>query len=116
MRYEITVNEIIVTREAGDPRLRATGSGWSSPMPDTSRLMYWLQKAMRADGHDMIKTTTDRDGGHLTANAPLLRSRKPTKDGLNAYVWHGNYAIETVAECWNRDGVVSLTLVRDIFA
>jgi hypothetical protein len=101
-----------VYREPGDPTFRPnrSKSSWSPPgwYGAESRLLYNVQKILNARGYGLIKRRLWRDG-HMygSEHAQYLRSRN-LKAVPSLYIYHGNYAIEVAAECYNALGRVRL--------
>ena len=101
-----------IEREEGDPK-RFTNGGWGS---GESAFLYWLKGLLNKQGHDLIKKRMWKDGHMVSDEQQYLRVRdkKAIKRGCpNIAVWNGRYALEDLAEEWNKYGIVTVFVEQD---
>jgi hypothetical protein len=112
MKVVLTEHECIVTREKGDPKMRA--AGWDAPGYYTgpeSLLLYHVNKALIAQGHDVIKKRMWKDGHLVDETTQYVRTRN-AKAEHGIMVWNGNHQIYDAGERFNEDGAVTLHVDR----
>jgi hypothetical protein len=96
-----------VIREPGDPKFR--NSGWGD---GESRLLYHVQKALKAQGYDFIKKRMWKDGHMVDERQQYLRERKVFKGWRMLIIRNDQWAIEGADKTFNRGGKVILDLVN----
>lgn len=107
-----------VYREPGDPMFHPNRSktSWSPPgwYGAESRLLYNVLKILNDRGYALIKKRLWRDG-HMygSEHSQYLRSRN-LRSVPSLYLYHGNYAIELAAECYNVLGRVRLDVAHGV--
>jgi len=74
-----------------------------------SALWYAIKKELQRKGYNCVKKRPDKDG-HLTSAPYYIRER-----GWKWCIYDANYAIRSIAEDFNRDGIVRLTYESVIF-
>ena len=108
MNIEFSRTYITVTREQGDSKYYGSKSKstWGSA---ESGLLHAIKKQLIAMGFDVIKKRIQADG-HLygTTDTQYIRSRDFRPGSIMIY--DGQYAIRDLAEDWNRDGKIILSI------
>lgn len=104
MKVTLSEHECIVEREPGD-RVPTAG-GWGTA---ESRLWAWITKALRVQGHDVIKRRMSADG-HMYGDdqLPYVRERKHA-----FYVYDGAYAVRDIVKAF-KEGRVKLLVSRNV--
>lgn len=104
MKLTLDKATLTATRETGDARVS-----------NESHLLHRIKVELIALGFDVIKKRMWRDGHLVGDNQQYIRTRKPTGDGQSIAVYDGSYAIRDAAQAYNKDGRITLTLIRDYF-
>jgi hypothetical protein len=111
MKVQVLEHVCIVTKEPGDPRFSGTVNAAGE-----SRLLYHVKKELNSRGYDLIKKRMYKDGHMVDDLQQYLRTRKPSDNGIHdIYIYNANWNVEGAEERLNRDGVVHLTVIRNIF-
>lgn len=111
MKVRMFKHFCIVNREKGDPVFSGVVNASGE-----SRLLYHIKKILNARGYDLIKKRAYKDGHLLSNMQQYLRARKPTGNpNKDIYIYNPNWNVCGADEDLRRDGMVTLTVVRNVF-
>jgi len=110
MKVDLKQHTCIVTQEPGDPRFYGIAQAKGE-----SRLLYHVKKILNAQGNDFVKTRMHKDGHLVDDLQQYLKTRSRNSPGEHAYIYNDRWAIAGAEEYLNRDGVVILTVIRNIW-
>jgi hypothetical protein len=111
MKVQVLEHVCVVTKEPGDPRFSGVVNAAGE-----SRLLYHIKKELNKRGYDLIKKRMWKDGHLVDSMQQYLRTRKKSDNNIHdIYIYNGNWNVEGADERLNRDGTVTLTVVRCIF-
>jgi hypothetical protein len=112
MLLKINGNNLEVTREKTDPKVKA--SQWN---PDTlSSVLYRIAKYFNAAGCDLIKKRMAKDGHLVDDMQHYLRTRKATSKGPHIYITDNLWNIRDIAEDYNACKPVQLEITFDVYS
>ena len=100
----------IIQREQGDPKFYNSRGSWGS---GESRHLYHIQKALIAQGYDVIKKRMWRDGHLVDDEQQYIRTRKGFEPSFMIY--DSEYALRLLNEDYNNNERIRLAVVRDIW-
>jgi hypothetical protein len=111
MKVEVLEHICIVTKEPGDPRFSGNVNAAGE-----SRLLHHVKKILNERGYDLIKKRMWKDGHLVDDMQQYLRTRKKSDNGMHdIYIYNGYWNAMGADGLLNRDGSVTLTVVRNIF-
>lgn len=99
MKMTKSQGNVTLTREPGDRRFK-----------NDSDLFYKLRNLLRAEGEDVIKKEMSKDGHMVSDHVFYVRSRNPGRPGTYG-IYDPRYQLRSVAEDFNKEGSVTLTVV-----
>jgi hypothetical protein len=102
MKVELKSHSCVVTREAGDKRLK-----------NESALLHHVKLALIAQGFDVIKKLMWKDGHMVSEYQHYIRTRR-ARVGTEAIAIFSNFfALRDASEDFNTDGKVTLSVMRE---
>jgi hypothetical protein len=111
MIVAIQGNICTIVRQPGDPHF----SGVTDAAGE-SRLLYHVKKALNDQGYDLIKKRMWKDGHLVDDLQQYLRTRKPSGDpDKDIYIYNEQWAIKGAEEDFNKHGIVTLSVVKNVF-
>ena len=96
-----------VTKEKGDPRFKSTQ--WAQA---ESTFLHHVQKELIKQGYDLIKKRMWKDGHMVDDSQQYLRSKKGLDKPGTFCILNGNYSIEDAGIEFNKEGIVTLMVIR----
>lgn len=103
MKLEIREHDIVLTREASDPKFYGVRNGVGE-----SRLLHYLAQHLRRLGHDVIKKRMWKDG-HLVDDLQQYVRTRSHESGF--MIFNAGWSIQGGETSWNA-GQVILALSR----
>jgi hypothetical protein len=111
MLLKINGNNLEVTREKSDPKVKQ--SGWC--VDTLSSVLYTVAKYFNGAGCDLIKKRMAKDGHLVDDLQHYLRTRKATSKGPHIYITDPNWNIRDIAKDYNACLPVDLQIHFDVF-
>lgn len=109
MKLEFKGENLIVTREPGDPKYYGVINGKGE-----SNLLHAIKNQLNKDGYDLIKKRMWKDGHMVDDMQQYLRTRKKGAGKADIYILNNYWAIRGADVDFN-NGETTLNVLYNIF-